>query len=92
MNDVQHHVPVQSTASLSVLTLILCMHTSTASFIIQHDVVACSIACWSSVCMRTSAAHVCALGGTLYCKSAAHDAETLFSSMPALSSVQAWAK
>ena len=38
----------------------VCMHTSTASFIIPQDVVACSIACWRSVRMCTCTARVCA--------------------------------
>ena len=38
----------------------VCMHTSTTSFIIPQDVVACSIACWRSVRMRTCTARVCA--------------------------------
>ena len=38
-------------------TLILHMHTSTASFITQPDVVQCSITCLRSWRMRTSAAH-----------------------------------
>ena len=56
--------------------LISRMQTSTASFIIPPDVVACHIACWRSVRMRTCAARVCAQGGTQYCQSAARGAGT----------------
>ena len=75
--------------------LILRIHTSTESFIIQQDVLACSIVCLRSVRMSTStaaAARVCAQGGTRYCKSAAHCSGTRLSSMPAQSSVWVWAK
>ena len=51
--------------------LVLRMHTSTASFIIPPDVVACSIACRRSLRLRTCAARVCAKGGTRYSKSGA---------------------
>ena len=46
-------------------TLILHMHTSTASFITQPDVVQCSITCLRSWRMCTGAARVCAQGSTL---------------------------
>ena len=40
--------------------LILRMHTSTESFIIQPHIVACRIACWRRARMRPSAARTCA--------------------------------
>ena len=72
--------------------LILLLHTSTASFFIPPDVVACRIACRRSVYVRNSAGRICAQGGTRYCKSAQRGARTRFSSIPAQSSGQAWAK
>ena len=69
--------------------LILRTQTSTASFLVPPDVVACSIACRRSVRMRTSAARVFAQGGTRHCKSRRATPER---DSHALSSDQAWAK
>ena len=63
------------------LALILRRHMQDSSFIIQVDVVACSITCTHNVPMCTSVAHICAQGGTIYCKSAARCARTKFLSI-----------
>ena len=44
MNDVQHRVPAQCAARVCARALILRMQTSTASYIIPPDVIACHIA------------------------------------------------
>ena len=57
-NHVQHRVPAKSASSVCARALIFQMHTSTASFIIPPDVVACNIACRRTcVCALARPAH-----------------------------------
>ena len=66
--------------------------SSGAPFIIPPHVVACWIACQCRARMRASAASAAPRAGMRFGTGAARGAGTLFSSMPAQSSGQAWAK
>ena len=69
-NDVLHRVPAQcqcaARVSKNVRAHILRIRTSTASYIIPPDVVACRTACRRSTRMSTSLARICAQAGTRY--------------------------